>query len=161
MLRFFAFFVFCFLILSGLFQFNLVCDRDFIPSTISSLQLAGSLAGNVISGHVADQFGRKLPFFMSILLVLLFNFLGFFASAWQMFAVCTFFTGLGYGVFTATQYNILSEFTLAKWRTWIVGFPSWPIQQSIFALCAWLVHDWRYMQLITALMAIPCLFAWL
>ena len=144
-----------------LFQFELICDIDFIPSTINSIQIAGVLAGNVIAGQLADLLGRKPPFFASIWLILLTHIVGYFAITWQMFAVCSFFSGFGGGFFLTTQYCILSEFTLSKWRTWVIGFPSWPIQGCFFSLVAWLLHDWRYLQLTTAIMAVPCLLSWL
>ncbi|XP_060552264.1 organic cation transporter protein-like [Ruditapes philippinarum] len=141
-------------------EFNLVCDQDFIPSTISSVQIAGTLVGNIAAGQIADLIGRKPPFFASILLIFSFNIVGYFSSSWQVFAVARFFLGIGCGFFLTTQYCFLSEFSLARWRVWIVGFPSWPIQAGVFSLLAWLLHDWRYIQLMTALCAIPCLLAW-
>ncbi|XP_045211659.2 organic cation transporter protein-like [Mercenaria mercenaria] len=141
-------------------EFNLICDIDYIPSTISSIQITGVLVGNVISGQLADLFGRKPPFFASILIILVTHVTGYFSTTWQMFAVSTFFAGLGGGFFLTTQYCLLSEFTVAKWRAWVVGFPSWPIEGCLFALCAWLLHDWRNFQLLTAVMAVPCLFTW-
>ncbi|XP_060552265.1 organic cation transporter protein-like [Ruditapes philippinarum] len=141
-------------------SFELVCDKDFIPSTINSIQIAGVLAGNVISGQLADLFGRRPPFFASIWLLLLTHVVGYFSTTWQMYAVCMFFAGFGGGFFLTTQYCILSEFTLSKWRAWVVGFPSWPIQGCLYALVAWLLHDWRYFQLVTAIMAVPCLLTW-
>ncbi|XP_053384617.1 organic cation/carnitine transporter 2-like isoform X2 [Mercenaria mercenaria] len=141
-------------------DFNLICEYDFIPSMVNSLQLAGTLTGNVISGQLADMFGRKPPFFTAIILVLAFSLVGFFSFTWQMFAVSTFFTGLGHGFFITTQYSILSEYTLSKWRVWVVGFPSLALEQCLFSLVAWLLHDWRYLQLVTALIAVPCLFSW-
>ncbi|XP_053385115.1 organic cation/carnitine transporter 2-like [Mercenaria mercenaria] len=141
-------------------EFNLVCHNDFIPSIINSIQITGVLVGNVAAGQIADLFGRKPPFFTSIVLLLSFNIVGYFSTSWKMFAVARFFVGAGGGFFLTTQYCLLSEFTLAKWRVWIVGFPSWPIQSCLFSLLAWLIHDWRYIQLMTALMAIPCFLAW-
>ncbi|XP_060552261.1 organic cation/carnitine transporter 2-like [Ruditapes philippinarum] len=141
-------------------EFNLVCDRDYIPSIINSIQISGVLVGNIVAGQIADLFGRKPPFFTSIVILIGFNLFGFFSTSWQMFAIARFFTGVGGGFFLTTQYCLLSEFTLAKWRVWIVGFPSWPIQSCLFSLLAWLIHDWRYIQLMTALMGIPCFLAW-
>jgi hypothetical protein len=43
-------------------QFNLVCALDFIPSTINSVQIAGTLVGNIAAGQIADLIGRKPPF---------------------------------------------------------------------------------------------------
>ncbi|XP_053395964.1 organic cation transporter protein-like [Mercenaria mercenaria] len=141
-------------------EFGLVCGRDYIPSLIMTLQVAGLLAGNILAGQLSDLIGRKPPFFTSIILITVFNLVGFFSVSWVMFAVARIFVGIGSGFFLSTQYCLLSEFSLAKWRVWIVGFPSWPIEGCVFALCAWLIQDWRYIQLLTGIMGIPCLFAW-
>ncbi|XP_053393423.1 solute carrier family 22 member 4-like isoform X2 [Mercenaria mercenaria] len=141
-------------------EFNLVCERDYIPSTIMTLQLAGVLAGNVLAGQTADLIGRKPPFFASIVLITLANLVGFLSVNWIMFGVARLFVGMGAGFFLTTQYSLLSEFSLSKWRVWIIGFPSWPIEQCVLALCAWLIQDWRYLQLMIAIMGVPCLFAW-
>ncbi|KAL4240699.1 hypothetical protein ACF0H5_001491 [Mactra antiquata] len=141
-------------------EFDLVCDQDFIPSTISTIQIGGTLVGNIMAGQIADMFGRKPPFFTALVIVSAFNLLGFFSTSWKIFAVARFFAGLGGGFFMTTQYCLLSEFSLAKWRVWIVGFPSWPIQTCLFALLSWLLHDWRYIQLMTAIIALPCLLTW-
>lgn len=128
---------------------------------INSIQIAGVLFGNVISGQLADLFGRKPLFFSSIMIILITHIAGYFATSWKMFAVCSFFAGAGGGFFLTVQYCLLSEFTLARWRSWVVGFPSWPIQGCLFALLGWLLHDWRSFQLMTAVAAVPCLFTWL
>ncbi|XP_052816361.1 organic cation/carnitine transporter 2-like [Mya arenaria] len=141
-------------------DFELVCDRDFIPSTTQSIQISGALVGNLISGQLGELFGRKRPFFFAIVITMIFNVAGFFANNWILYAVCRFFMGLGEGFFMTIKYALLSEFSLANWRAWIIGFPSWPIQSCLLALCAWLIKDWRYLQLMTAALGIPCLVAW-
>ncbi|WAR11336.1 ORCT-like protein [Mya arenaria] len=136
-------------------DFELVCDRDFIPSTTQSIQISGALVGNLISGQLGELFGRKRPFFFAIVITMIFNVAGFFANNWILYAVCRFFMGLGEGFFMTIKYALLSEFSLANWRAWIIGFPSWPIQSCLLALCAWLIKDWRYLQLMTAALGIP------
>lgn len=142
-------------------QFDLVCSRDYIPSTVMTLQFAGTLASNLIAGQLSDMFGRKTPFFTSIVILIVSNFVGLLSSNWVMFAVARVFVGLGAGFFLSVQYSLLSELSLAKWRSWIIGFPSWPIQACVFALCNWLIQDWRYIQLLCCLLGVPCLLAWL
>ncbi|XP_060552263.1 organic cation transporter-like protein [Ruditapes philippinarum] len=141
-------------------EFNLICDQDFIPSTINSIHLAGIMFGNLISGQISDLFGRKRPMFMSIVIMMAANLLGFFSTCWEMFAAAAFFIGVGGGFFLTTHYCLLSEFSPAKWRVWITGFPSWPMQGCLFSLVSWLLHDWRYIQLVTAIMALPFLLSW-
>ncbi|KAL4240147.1 hypothetical protein ACF0H5_000941 [Mactra antiquata] len=141
-------------------EFDLVCKKDFVPTLVASINIFGVLVGNFVGGQLADLIGRKIPFFASLLLLFTMHLVGYFSTSWQMFAVATFFVGMGGGFFLTTQYCLLAEFTLSKWRSWIVGFPSWPIQACLMSMVAWLLHDWRYMQLLTGLMAVPCLLAW-
>jgi MFS family permease len=117
--------------------------------------------GNLISGQISDLFGRKRPMFMSIVIMMAANLLGFFSTCWEMFAAAAFFIGVGGGFFLTTHYCLLSEFSPAKWRVWITGFPSWPMQGCLFSLVSWLLHDWRCIQLVTAIIALPFLLSWL
>ncbi|WAR11431.1 OCTL-like protein, partial [Mya arenaria] len=141
-------------------DFELVCERDFIPSTTMSIQIAGTLVGNVVAGQFGELFGRKRPFFMALVITMVFNVVGFFSKHWVVFAVCRFFIGLAAGFFMTMKYALLCEFSLANWRSWIIGFPSWPIEACVLAFCAWLLKDWRYIQIMTAAIGIPCLIAW-
>lgn len=42
-----------------LFQFELVCDLDYVSDTITSVQMAGVLVGSILFGQLSDSFGRK------------------------------------------------------------------------------------------------------
>ncbi|WAR11337.1 ORCT-like protein [Mya arenaria] len=141
-------------------EFELVCDRDFIPSTTMSIQIAGTLVGNVIAGQLGEIFGRKRPFFFAVVILIIANVIGFFANSWIVFAVCRFFVGLAAGSFMTMKYALLCEFSLANWRAWIIGFPSWPMQACVLAFLGWLIKDWRYIQIMTAAIGIPCLIGW-
>ncbi|XP_045160403.2 organic cation transporter-like protein [Mercenaria mercenaria] len=89
-------------------EFGLVCGRDYIPSLIMTLQVAGLLAGNILAGQLSDLIGRKPPFFTSIILITVFNLVGFFSVNWVMFAVARIFVGIGSSFFLSTQYCLLS-----------------------------------------------------
>ncbi|XP_053400509.1 uncharacterized protein LOC123558300 [Mercenaria mercenaria] len=65
-------------------EFRLVCARDFIPNTINSVQIAGTLVGNVAAEQITDLIGRKPPFFTSILLIMSFNIFGYFSTGWEI-----------------------------------------------------------------------------
>ena len=143
-----------------LYKFQLICSHDFIPSTTNTIQLCGLLFGNLMSGQLGELFGRKRPLFFAVLLVTAFNVAGFFANNWILLAVCRFFIGAGHGAFMTMNYALLCEFSPADWRSWIIGFPSWAIEASLFTLLAWLIKDWRYIQLMVAATGIPCLLAW-
>ncbi|XP_053392451.1 solute carrier family 22 member 21-like isoform X2 [Mercenaria mercenaria] len=122
--------------------------------------MAGVFVGNVACGHVADLVGRKPPFFLALLTLIISNVIAAFSTSWIMFAVLRFFIGLGIGFQFTVQYNIVSEFTLARWRTWIVAMPSWAIEVTIFALVSWLVNDWQRLHFVTAAIGVPFLAAY-
>ena len=139
------------------FQFSLVCDKSHIPSTTMSVQMGGVLLGNMASGQIATLYGRKWPLYSSMVILVVSDFIAYFSINWIMFMVVRFFIGIGCGFFLATQFSLLSEFTLAKWRAWTIGFPSWPLERCILAAVGWLLNDWRNLQLTIALAGIPFL----
>jgi MFS family permease len=64
---------------------------------ISSCYLAGAVLGALVFGHLTDQFGRRLFFFLSLIIYLIG--VGFSALSWSLpsFALFRFITGVGIG----------------------------------------------------------------
>ena len=142
------------------FQWDLLCGSSWVPQTITSIQMVGVLIGNLVSGQIADLIGRKPPLFLSIACLVLLNVVGGFSTSWLMFTITRFFMGFAMGVELTVQYNIQSEFTLARWRPVVVCVPSWPICVALFALVSWLLKDWQYIQFATAVVGAPLLLSW-
>ena len=120
-----------------------------------TLTLAATITGYILAGHLADAFGRRYPFYLSILLISVFSLISYFSVSWVMFTVNRIIIGIGSAFFLTIQYSYLSEFTQARWRSWFIGFPSWPMQGCLLALVLWLVKDWRKMQLVIAAVGVP------
>jgi len=57
--------------------------------------MAGVLVGCFISGHLGDHVGRKPTYFVSLVLLTIFNVVGYFCVNWQMYAVVRFILGVG------------------------------------------------------------------
>ena len=81
-----------------------------------SIQGAGSLCGNLLAGHLSDMFGRKRPYFASMALMAIANFVSYLANTWTLVAVTRFVVGFAVSAFMTTVYSLLSEFTLAQYR---------------------------------------------
>ncbi|XP_052815175.1 solute carrier family 22 member 13-like isoform X1 [Mya arenaria] len=141
-------------------QFSLVCGREWISSTITSIQMAGIFVGNIACGQVADLIGRKKPFFGAILTLVVLNIGTAFSVSWVMFAVFRFLLGVAMGFQLTVQYNLVAEFTLAKWRTWVVAIPSWAIESSVFGLVCWALKDLFWIHIVTAAVGCPFLFTY-
>ena len=118
------------------------------------------LIGNILSGHLADAVGRKKPIFLALLMFIVFNLLSYLSVNWIMYAVVRAFTGMAAGIYLTIRYNYLSEFSLSRWRTWLVGFPSFVIEACILAFVLWLVKDWRRMHLVITIVGVPFLATW-
>ena len=145
---------------SWFFQYDLLCGKAWVTQTITSIQMAGVLLGNLFCGQLADLIGRKPPLFLGAAAMVALNLLAAFSTSWLMFAIIRFFLGLAMGLDLTVQYNLVSEFTLARWRAWVVAVPSWVLEVALFALVAWLLKDWKYIHIFTACMGVPLLATW-
>ena len=141
-------------------QWNLVCDTAWIPSAINSIQIGFILLGNFLSGHIADTIGRKMPIFGSLIVLIVCNVISSFSVSWVMFMICRMVIGLGTGLFLTVRYNYMSEFTLARWRAWLIGAPSWSIEACLLAPVLFWLKDWRSTQLAISIVGIPFLALW-
>ncbi|VDI77243.1 Hypothetical predicted protein [Mytilus galloprovincialis] len=88
-------------------EWNLVCDKDWIVSTITTIQMGGLLVGAIISGQIGDVFGRRITYYLSVIILMIANIIAAFSVNWQMFAALRFCIGLGCGCFIPESYRWL------------------------------------------------------
>ena len=62
---------------------------------ITTIQMLGVLVGCFVSGHLADHLGRKPTFFLSLLILVVFNVVAIFMPNWELYAVIRFVIGIG------------------------------------------------------------------
>ncbi|XP_052259345.1 solute carrier family 22 member 16-like isoform X2 [Dreissena polymorpha] len=138
-------------------EWDLVCERSWIVAIITTIQMAGVLVGCFISGHLGDLIGRKPTFYLSQLILFVFNIVAYFSVNWQMYAVIRFALGMGIGFFLTVHMNLITEMAPSVWRTRIIAVPTWAIGCSSLALVAWLLKDWRHIHLANAVIVLPFL----
>ena len=119
--------------------------------------MLGVLIGNVACGQIADLIGRKHPLFVAVLALVVLNLVAAFSTSWIMFAVIRFLIGLAMGFELTVHYNVAAEYTLARWRAWVVAVPSWAIASALFAGASWALKDWQHLHFVTAVIGIPAL----
>lgn len=138
-------------------EWDLICDRDGIPSTITTIQMSGILVSGLIAGQFADYYGRKPTYFLSMLILLLANIGCVFSVNWEMFAAFRFLIGFGLGCYITVYYTYMIEFTPTKYRAIIVTIPIWPMGLCVFAVVGWWLHDWKYLHIANAVAIAPFL----
>ncbi|XP_033761056.1 solute carrier family 22 member 6-like [Pecten maximus] len=141
-------------------EWDLICDRDGIPSTITTIQMSGILVSGLIAGQFADYYGRKPTYFLSMLILLLGNVGCAFSVSWEMFAAFRFLIGFGLGCYITVFYTYMIEFTPTKYRAIIVTIPIWPMGLCLFALVGWWLHDWKDLHIANAISIAPLLLFW-
>ncbi|XP_076078961.1 solute carrier family 22 member 6-A-like [Mytilus galloprovincialis] len=136
-------------------EWDLVCDKSWVPSTITTLQMGGLITGGFVSGHVADAFGRKSTYVCALFTIISLNVAAAFSSTWEMFAVFRFFIGLGSGFTTSLNFTFVIEFTPRQSRSMLRFLPCRELFGMLYACLCWWLHDWRYIQIGSALSVFP------
>ena len=75
------------------FQWKLICDRESLAGTITSIQMAGVLVGAVLTGQLADLFGRRNILFIEHAILVTMWFCSAFAGSWMVYAALRFIIG--------------------------------------------------------------------
>ena len=144
-------------IVIDILQWNLICSRKGITSSITTIQMVGVLVGGLVVGQFADYFGRKPALFLSLLLLTVTNITAAFSVSWEMFAVLRFFIGMPCGMLL-TVYNVwLYEFLDVSKRAVVAGLPSF---SAIFAFVCWMLPNWKYLHIVSSVSAAPLLLTW-
>ena len=115
---------------------------------LGSVMLVAAAVGGVVSGRVADRFGRTRALTMSIALYSVFTFLCGFATSLTQFMVLRIFLGFGMGGVWASGAALVSESWPASSRGRALGFmqSGWAIGYAAAVLVAGAVQPrfgWR------------------
>ena len=74
-------------------QWDLVCERQYVPTIITTCLMAGVALGAAVMGQLADTYGRRHVFIIGGTLAMLGEAAQALAPTWQVFALVRFFTG--------------------------------------------------------------------
>ncbi|XP_059153736.1 solute carrier family 22 member 7-like [Physella acuta] len=146
--------------LTAVTEWDLVCEKNWIVSALSSIQMGGVMVGALVSGYLSDLFGRKKVHFASIFLHAVFNVLAGVSISWPMFAVFRFLIGFFIGGYLVVHVPYALEFISPRWRVIPASLPFAAIGASLLPLAAWSLPDWRWMHFVCAIFCAPFLLAY-
>ncbi|GFO00133.1 solute carrier family 22 member 21 [Plakobranchus ocellatus] len=131
-------------------EWGLVCDDEWTPSIIFTVQMVGVLMGAYIAGHLGDCVGRRASLYSMVALSAVANLLAIFSPSWEIFATFRFFIGAAAGGILTTYYTIPMEFMGQFWRGLVGSIPMWNIGAALFSVAVLILRDWRQIHLLTA-----------
>ncbi|KAF0313896.1 Organic cation transporter-like protein [Amphibalanus amphitrite] len=144
-------------------EFDLVCDSAKLQPLVSSLFFVGTALGSVISGFVADRYGRMIALMCSIVGTGLFGGLGALASSYGTFTAMRFLSSIcQYGLF-GVAFVWCTEFTSIEVRAFcgIIINIFFAIGEALSGVFPIFVKDWTSLQLIYSVPVLIFVSYWL
>lgn len=134
-------------------EWDLVCSKKYLSALATTIYFCGVMLGGLVFGHLADHFGRKPIMLVTLYLPVLVGIGTSFAHRYYLFVLLRFVQGvLMQGLQTST-YTLVMEMFLPQHRSYIGAILEcfWGFSVMLVALLAYLVQDWRYLQLVISI----------
>jgi MFS family permease len=135
----------------------------FESSWLVSSFLIGAFVGAFIFGYLADKYGRKKIFFITLFLYSVGTFLTGFANTFEIAILFRFITGVGLGGEFSAIHSAIDEFIPSKYRGRVDGFitSSWNLGSILASLTGMYLLShfpeekaWRYAFLFGGILAL-------
>ncbi|XP_071963436.1 organic cation transporter protein-like [Antedon mediterranea] len=142
-------------------DFDLVCDDGSKGSLAQSIYFGGLLVGSLIFGTLADYIGRKTTMFLCITITLLLSFsVAFAPTYWWFVSLRTMMGCANIGIYLMA-FTLSTEIVGPSKRTFVGIVLNFYVALGIMicGLLAYLIRDWRWLQVAISVPNIFYLFA--
>ncbi|WP_413455644.1 MFS transporter [Glutamicibacter sp. FR1] len=131
---------------------------------LGTSNLVGMAVGAFLWGGIADRYGRKNAFSLTLLMFSLFTVLGALSPNFGFFVAFRFLAGVGLGGCIPVDYALVGEFTPAKLRGRVLTAMDgwWPVGAALsFFVSGWVMATADNWRLILAVMILPAFMVYL
>ncbi|XP_076034221.1 solute carrier family 22 member 3-like [Oratosquilla oratoria] len=130
-------------------EFDLVCERRALYSTTSSITQLGMLFASLFVGYITNVFGKRRFVLTCFTLAIIFGGITPFSPSIGMFIMCKFFMALFDMSAYLSNYVLLLELSSKSQRSYVgpLSGLAWSIGQMLLPGVAYLVREWKYLQL--------------
>ncbi|XP_023239015.1 organic cation transporter protein-like [Centruroides sculpturatus] len=143
-------------------DFDLVCKNGWLISLSQSVYMGGMTAGVIISGHLADRFGRQPILRYSVTLMLISGIATALSPTYIFFNIARFCLALGVAGAQNTAFCLLMEVLGPEYRTKVTFAFSfgWATGLMLLPGIAYLLRDWVYLQIFSTALGSILLLYW-
>mmetsp|Transcript_48405 Transcript_48405/g.138301 ORF Transcript_48405/g.138301 Transcript_48405/m.138301 type:complete len:477 (+) Transcript_48405:75-1505(+) len=115
--------------------------NEYQLGALPSLVGFGSITGELVWGFLADRYGRREVFMVTVCIVVVFGVASALSQSFRSLYILRFIVGFGYGGNIAVDFTMYSELLPTSGRGRMLFYIStfWPIGQCITSLLAWWV----------------------
>ncbi|MGO4297967.1 MFS transporter [Glutamicibacter sp. MCAF14] len=131
---------------------------------LGTSNLVGMALGAFLWGGIADRYGRKNAFSLTLLMFSLFTILGALSPNFGFFVAFRFLAGVGLGGCIPVDYALVGEFTPSKLRGRVLTAMDgwWPVGAALsFFVSGWVMATADNWRLILAVMILPAFMVYL
>ena len=130
-------------------EFDLICEKNSIGALIGGAFFIGSAIGGIITGIMADVYGRKVVFGISLVLITISSIgCSFVKEVWQLILLRALI-GAGQGTGVGISFIYLGEFIPTSHRSLSSNIfqISFSLASFLIVTVAYFVRNWRKLQL--------------
>lgn len=134
-------------------EMSVVCDKSIFQSIAKMIFFIGVLCGDFVAGMMSDRIGRKKTFCLAVALLLVSTTVLYWAQNFTEYLIIRFFIGAACASIFLVGFVIAMEMVGPSKRLWAGTFwQTWfAVGLLILAGVAYLLRDWRKLQLTMAL----------
>lgn len=142
---------------SAAMEWNMVCERAYMRATSDALFMVGVMLGSIGFGELSDRYGRKLIFFISLVIQVIFGLLAAVAPEFWSFTITRLVVGATTSGVFLVAYVIAMEMVGPSKRlvAGVICQMFFSMGYMLTALFAYYISDWRLLQMA---LTIPGLF---
>ncbi|XP_067685225.1 organic cation transporter protein-like [Haliotis asinina] len=141
-------------------EWDLVCDNSYLRPLATTIYFCGVMVGGLLFGYLSDRFGRRPIMLVTLFVPVVLGIGIFFVPSYTWFVVLRFIEGVFLQGLQISSYVLVAEMFLPAYRPIAGGVIEcfWGASVMALAVIAFLIRDWRYIQLAICLPSLLALF---
>ncbi|XP_036364180.1 solute carrier family 22 member 4 isoform X2 [Octopus sinensis] len=143
-------------------EFGLVCENNWLRSTLQSVYFAGHLVGSIVFGALADRFGRRPILLLANACLVVSGVTKIFIPSFIIFLILYWIQASANIGITVSTYALIMEFTSSELRAPVnfVFMCATAVIAIFLTGFAYAISDWRTLELTACLLPIMVFFIW-